>query len=462
VAADGASVGLVGLGTMGRGLAHALTRAGLRVAAFEPLAGGGAAPDGVTVYGDLPAMAAALRPPRRVLLMVTAGAPVDAMIAALAPALAPGDIVIDGGNAHFRDTERRAAELAPRGIRYLGVGVSGGERGARAGASVMAGGPAEAFAAARDVLEAIAASDEAGRCCAHLGPGGAGHFIKMVHNGIEYAMLQAIGEAWLALRRLTGQDDAAIAATFRDWNEGALGAYLLDIAATVLETTDPQTGFPILDVIDDAAGQTGTGRWLVTEAMELGVPVPTIAEAVAARSLSAMTEARAALEQAAPGTGRRKSLPAAAFRDALLGSVIVSYAQGFAVIRAAAGRYGWPVAEETVATLWRKGCIIQSRLLPRIAAAYRHDPDLPILLLDDGLRDLLRGAERGWRRAVGAALEGGLPLPAMGSALAWYDALRGGRLWTALTQAQRDLFGAHTYARTDRPGRFHTDWPDGE
>jgi len=457
------TVGLVGLGTMGRGLARALARAGLDVQAVEPLGGEVAPLDGVTPRADLAAMVASLSAPRRVLLMVTAGDPVDSVLAALAPLLGPADIVLDGGNSHFRDTERRAAALAERGLLYLGVGISGGERGAREGASVMAGGPADAFDSCRDILEALAARADGTVCCAHMGPGGAGHFVKMVHNGIEYAAMQAIGEAWHLLCAGAGLDHAAIAGIFRQWNNGPLASYLMRITATVLETRDGGTGGSLVDVIADAAAQTGTGSWMVTEAMELGVPVPTVAEAVAARSLSAMADVRRAMAagtEPAPLSADEAFISAVG--DALLASLIASYAQGFAVIRAAAARYGWPVREETVAAIWRRGCIVQSQFLENIAAAYRRRPDLPLLLLDDGIAAPIAGAEAGWRRTVAAAVQAGLPVPAMASALAWYDGLRSGRLWTALTQAQRDLFGAHTYARTDRPGRFHTDWPEVE
>ena len=455
-------VGLIGLGTMGRGLVLALARAGFDVHAHEPLAGDlFTVPEGVTPASDLASMVAALAPPRRVVLMVTAGDPVDELLGQLAPLLGDGDILIDGGNSHFRDTEHRAAALKAQNIRYLGVGFSGGEKGAREGASVMAGGPVDAFEEARDILEALAATDGDARCCAHMGPGGAGHFVKMVHNGIEYAILQAIAEAWSLLRGLAGLDNAAIAGQFRDWNDGVLASYLMEITATVLETADPETGAPIIDVIHDAAGQTGTGRWLVSEAMDLGVPVPTIAEAVAARSLSGSSDARAAL-----GTARDMPVDMeddgliAAVGDALLGAIVCSYAQGFAIIRAAADRYGWPVQGATIAHIWRKGCIIQSRLLVGIAEAFDRNPDLAILPQDDAIGAMIADAEEGWRDTIAAAVLAGLPVPALASALAYLDAFRRERLWTALTQAQRDLFGAHTYRRTDRDGRFHTDWPE--
>lgn len=455
-------VGLIGLGTMGRGLAQALDRAGLTVHGFEPIAGDGVeAPDGVSIEPDLAAMVSHLTPPRRILLMVTAGDPVDAMIEALTPHLEPGDIVIDGGNSHFRDTERRAAALADTGIRYLGVGISGGEKGAREGTSVMAGGTGDAFADARDILEALAAGDGDALCCAHMGPGGAGHFVKMVHNGIEYAVMQAIGEAWSLMRGLAGLDNSDIVDQFREWNAGAHAAYLYRITAAVLETQDTETAGLLIDVIHDAADQTGTGRWLVSEAMELGVPVPTIAEAVAARSLSGAAAARAALtEKRDPPVDMEDDGLVDAIGDALLGTILCAYAQGFATICTASERYGWDVDCATVARIWRKGCIIQSALLEPIAAAFDRDADLPILLSDDGIKRMIEAAEEGWRDTVAGAILTGLPVPATASALGYLDALRSERLWTALTQGQRDLFGAHTYRRTDRDGRFHTEWPE--
>jgi 6-phosphogluconate dehydrogenase len=459
---EGPQAGLIGLGTMGRGLAQALARAGLDVHAFEPLATNGVdVPGGVALDSDLASMIAQLRPPRRVLLMVTAGDPVDSMIAQLTPLLDPGDIVIDGGNSHFQDTERRFQGLASNGLRYLGVGISGGEKGAREGASVMAGGTAEAFAEARDILEALAARDGDTFCCARLGTGGAGHFVKMVHNGIEYAVMQAIAEAWSLLRGLAGLDDAASAAQFRNWNTGVQGSYLFGITATVLDTLDDETGRPILDIIHDAADQTGTGRWLVTEAMDLGVSVPTIAEAVAARSLSGATAARDALatERGHPIDMEDEGL-VDAIGEALFGAILCAYAQGFSVIRAAAARYGWPVDCADVARIWRKGCIIQSALLKPLAAAYQRDPDLATLLADEPTSKMIADCEEGWRDVVAGAVLAGLPVPAMASALGYLDSLRSERLWTALTQAQRDLFGAHTYRRTDKDGRFHTDWSE--
>jgi 6-phosphogluconate dehydrogenase len=455
-------VGLVGLGTMGRGLAQALARGELSVTAYEPQGTDATtAPDGVTLAKDLTAMVSALTPPRRVLLMVTAGDPVDSVIDRLLPLLAPEDIILDGGNSHFRDTERRAAALAGKSIRYMGVGISGGEKGAREGASIMAGGAAEGFDECRDILEALAAKDGETFCCAHMGPGGAGHFVKMVHNGIEYAIMQAIGEAWFLLRALAGLDDDASARWFRTWNDGPCASALMEITATALETRDPETGAPILDVIHDAADQTGTGRWMVTEAMDLGVPVPTIAAAVAARSLSGWSDARASLvaSREAPADFEDDGL-IAAIGKALLGSIVCSYAQGFATIRAAALRYGWSVQGAAVARIWRKGCIIQSHLLEPIAEAFDRHPDLAILLQDEAIGAMIADTEEGWRDTVAAAVLGGLPVPAMASALGYLDALRSDRLWTALTQAQRDLFGAHTYRRTDREGRFHTDWSE--
>jgi len=447
---------------MGRGLAQALVRGGLNVHVHEPLADDDTVvPDGGVLASDLPSVVAALMPPRRVVLMVKAGDPVDAVIEQLSPLLEANDIILDGGNSHFRDTARRATALTAKSIRYLGVGISGGEKGARDGASIMAGGPEDGFEEARQILEALAAKDGAALCCAHMGPGGAGHFVKMVHNGIEYAIMQAIGEAWFLLKELAGLDDASCARHFRDWNDGMLSSALMEITAIVLETKDPENGSSILDVIHDAADQTGTGRWMVSEAMDLGVPVPIIAAAVAARSLSRASDARAALNtpRDRPDDMEDDGM-IAAIGDALLGSILCSYAQGFATVRAASDQYGWAVKPATIARIWRRGCIIQSDLLVPIADAYDSNPDMAVLLQDEAIALMISDAEEGWRDTIASAVLGGLPVPGMASALSYLDALRSDRLWTALTQAQRDLFGAHTYRRADREGRFHTAWPD--
>jgi len=392
-------------------------------------------------------------------MMVTAGEPVDAVIASLKPHCATGDILIDGGNSFYRDTERRAEALAAAGLGYLGTGISGGEEGARNGASVMAGGDADVYAAAEDVLTALAAKWNGAPCCARIGPGGAGHFVKMVHNGIEYALMQAIAEAHFLLHRGAGLNHAEIAKLFRGWNDGVLESYLLCIAADILETPDPESDGMLIDALDDVARENGTGRWIVTEAMALGVPVPSIAEAVGARTLSGQTVARAALS-AGPQTPPFE--PTEAFIDgvraALTGCMIAAFAQGLSVLAAAAVRDGWTPDIARIARIWRKGCIVQGAFLESVEGAFTRQADLPHLLMDRHVAALVSDALPGWREVASRALAAGLPAPVIAASLGWVDGLRSGRLWTALVQAQRDYFGRHGLTRTDRPGVFHAHW----
>lgn len=452
-------VGLVGLGTMGRALAVALVRAEFEVHAVEPMAGAEAiASSGVILEDDLAAMAAALTPPRRILLMVTAGDPVDRVLEQLTPHLIKSDIVIDGGNSNFMDTERRTDLLQESGLTFVGTGISGGEEGARNGAAVMVGGTDEGFAASRDILEALAARKGDDICCAHVGVGGAGHFVKMVHNGIEYGLMQAIGEAHFLLHHGLRLTHAECSTIFRFWNDGPLKSFLIEITADILCRADSISGDPLIDFVDDAAEQTGTGRWLVSEAMALGVPAPTIAEAVAARSLSGGRNVRQAIEKIVPELDEEIALSVDDIRDALLATVLTCYAQGFAVLSAGAEKYGWPHREAEIARIWQAGCIIRADLLTTIRQAYLEQPNLPHLFVKDDIAAFVSGATKGWRPAVAGAISAGLPVPAMASALSYADALKTDRLWTALTQAQRDHFGAHTYRRTDRDGSFHSDW----
>jgi 6-phosphogluconate dehydrogenase len=452
-------VGLIGLGTMGRALAESLARAGLEVHSVDPLDAAPAAVDGVTIHAGIASMASALTPPRRILMMVTAGEPVDAVIASLKTCCSAGDILIDGGNSFYRDTERRAAALAGAGLYYLGAGISGGEEGARNGASVMVGGATEIYAAAEDIFTAIAARRGDDVCCARVGPGGAGHFVKMVHNGIEYALMQAIAEAHFLLHRGAGLSHGEIASVFRGWNTGVLESYLLGIAADILTTQDPETGGALLDVLDDGARESGTGRWVVTEAMALGVPVPSIAEAVAARSLSGQADIRMALHV---DTGSALFEATDAYVDgvraALTGCMVSAFAQGISILSAAGGRDAWSPDLAEIARIWRKGCIIQGKFLETIEGAFSRQQDLPHLLMDKGVAALIADAAPGWRDVASKALASGLPVPVIAASLGWYDALRTGRLWTALVQAQRDYFGRHGLTRTDRPGLFHADW----
>jgi 6-phosphogluconate dehydrogenase len=370
-------------------------------------------------------------------------------------------MIVDGGNAHFADTRRREAALRDRGVHFVGAGISGGEEGALHGPSIMPGGSVESYKALGPLLEDIAAKVDGVPCCTHVGPDGAGHFVKMVHNGIEYADMQLIGEAYDLLRNAGGLSPAEIAEVFRTWNTGRLESYLIEITAEVLAHTDADTGKPFVDIVQDEAEQKGTGRWTVQIALDLGVPVSGIAEAVFARSLSGHAEVRRAA-RGLPGPDRARLEGADRFADdveqALYASKIVAYAQGFHQIQAGSAEYGWNIDAGAMATIWRGGCIIRARFLDRIRAAYDADPATPTLLTDDHFAQSLGAAQDAWRRVVVTATELGIPVPGFSAALAYYDGLRADRLPAALTQAQRDFFGAHTYRRTDRDGAFHTLW----
>ncbi|MBP7148638.1 MAG: NADP-dependent phosphogluconate dehydrogenase [Acidobacteria bacterium] len=409
--------------------------------------------------------AAALAPPRRILLMITAGAPVDQMIERLSPLLAPGDVLIDGGNSHFRDTARRQELLAGRGVDFLGLGVSGGEAGARRGPSLMAGGRREAYDTVRDVLEAIAAPTDRGTAAAWLGPGAAGHLVKMVHNGIEYGDLQAIAEAYDLLHRAGGLEAPQVGGIFADWDRGPLGSLLVEITARVLARLDDATGQPLVDMIVDEAGQKGTGRWTIELAAEMGVPAPTMTAAVDARLLSSLRAERIALSERLPGARANPPAPdrgrlAASVADALLASRVCALAQGFRLIRHAGTELGWAIDPRSVAGVWRAGCIIQSRVMDRLLAAYERDPELEHLFFDEDIAATLDQAQAGWRETVALAIAREIPVPAISASLAYYDAYRSARLPQNLLQAQRDYFGAHKYVRIDHPelGPVHTDW----
>jgi 6-phosphogluconate dehydrogenase len=367
---------------------------------------------------------------------------------------------MDGGNARFQDTIRRERGLRERGLMFLGTGISGGEEGARHGPSIMAGGAPEAFARVAPVLQAIAALVDGTPCCAHLGADGAGHFVKMVHNGIEYADMQLIAETYALMQQVLGLDYPAMQAAFAEWNRGELDSYLIQITADILGKRDPETGQPMVEVILDKAGQKGTGGWTVAAALELGVPTPTLAEAVAARSLSALKPERVAAAERLTGPARQAAadLPLTALRDALLAAKLCAYAQGFALLAGAAQEHRWALDFGTVATIWRGGCIIRARFLNRIKDAYERDRTLANLLLDPWFADLIGRAQASLREVVAAAARHGVPAPALASALAYFDGYRAARLPASLLQAQRDYFGAHTYERTDRPGAVHSDW----
>jgi 6-phosphogluconate dehydrogenase len=464
-----AEIGLIGLGVMGQSLALNIADHGYQVAVYnrtgartESFASGEEARRlPVRACLELTDLVGALRRPRAVVLMVQAGEATDRQIDALAPLLEPGDVIVDGGNARYQDTIRRERALRERGLLFLGTGVSGGEEGARRGPSIMAGGDREAYARVADVLEAIAARVDGTPCAAHLGGDGAGHFVKMIHNGIEYADMQLIAETYALMKDVQGLDYAAMQAAFAEWNRGELDSYLIAITADILGKHDPETGQPMVEVIQDRAGQKGTGGWAVEAALEFGVPAPSIAEAVAARSLSALKTERVAAASQLPGppeAGAGQELATDALRDALLAGKLCAYAQGFAVMGAAAEAHAWALDLGRVATIWRGGCIIRARFLDRIKQAYDRQPGLANLLLDPYFAELIGRTQAGLRAVVAAAARHGVAAPALASALAYFDGYRARRLPANLIQAQRDYFGAHTYERIDRSGSFHSDW----
>ena len=464
------SMGVVGLGVMGANLARNAESKGFPVAgydldakkaeAFVSAAGSGAK---VTTVDSPQALMAALERPRRILTMVPAGKPVDSVIAMLKPHLEAGDILIDGGNSYFVDTDRRSDDLAAAGFHFVGAGVSGGEEGALHGPAIMPGGSDEAWQALAPILKAIAAKAEDGEpCVAHVGPRGAGHYVKMVHNGIEYGDMQLIAEAYDLLHRGAGLTARELSEIFAEWNAGDLRSYLIEITAEILSVVDPDTKEPLVDVILDEAQQKGTGKWMSQNAFDVGAPIPTINAAVEARVLSSLKNERVAASKVLPGpsdsfTGDRRRL-IGAVRQALYASKITSYAQGMAQLRAASSEYGYGIDPGEVAKIWRAGCIIRAALLGDIREAFRRDPGLVNLLLDRAFRDAIAERQEGWRFVVQTAAGLGIPLPAISDSLAYYDSYRSARLPANLTQAQRDYFGAHTYRRTDREGVQHTNW----
>ncbi|WP_433492830.1 NADP-dependent phosphogluconate dehydrogenase [Nocardia grenadensis] len=466
-----AQIGVTGLAVMGSNIARNFAKHGYTVALHNRsvaktdalLAAHG--DDGDFVRTETIAeFVAALEKPRRVLIMVKAGDATDAVIEELAGAMEKGDIIIDGGNALYTDTIRREAALRARGLNFVGAGISGGEEGALNGPSIMPGGPAASYESLGPLLESIAAQVDGTPCCTHIGPDGSGHFVKMVHNGIEYADMQLIGEAYHLFRAALDLDPKQIADIFTQWNSGDLESYLVEITAEVLNQVDAKTGKPLVDVIVDAAEQKGTGRWTVKSALDLGVPVTGIAEAVFARALSGSRGQRAAAVGLAAGELAAKPTDIAQFtediRQALYASKVVAYAQGFDQIAAGSAEYGWDLTPGDLATIWRGGCIIRARFLNRIKEAYETDPALPSLILAPYFREAIETAIDSWRRVVSTATLLGIPVPAFASSLSYYDALRAERLPAALTQAQRDFFGAHTYERVDAEGKFHTLWSE--
>ena len=464
--------GLTGLATMGANLARNVARHDIPVAVHNRTAGRmhkfldeHASEGPLTGHESVEDWIGALPRPRVLMSMVKAGEATDAVIDEIAPHLDEGDILIDGGNAYYRDTQRRHRALAQKAIHFLGVGVSGGEEGALNGPSIMPGGDREPYEeAVKPIFEAIAASVDGTPCCTYVGPDGAGHYVKMVHNGIEYADMQLIAESYDLLRHGAGLGVSEIAQQFKAWNESELESFLIEITARVLEKADEATGKPLVDVILDAAEQKGTGRWTAQDALELGVPLTAISEAVFARTLSALKDQReaAARRLAGPlaaGDGARGSDSLVEdLEHALYASKIVSYAQGFTQIAEAADSEGWNIDLGAMATIWRAGCIIRARFLDRIREAYAREPGLANLMLAEFFADALEQAQGPWRRVVARAAELGIPAPAFSSALAYYDGYRRARGPASLIQGLRDLFGAHTYRRVDRKGTFHVMW----
>jgi 6-phosphogluconate dehydrogenase len=463
---------VIGLAVMGRNLIMNLNDHGYTVAAYnrttsrvDDFLADEAARTAVVGARSLEELVSLLRPPRRVMMMVRAGGPVDATIKALVPHLDKGDIIIDGGNSSFIDTIRRTVEAEEAGLRYVGTGVSGGEEGARHGPSLMPGGSPEAWPFVKEIFQSIAASVDGIPCSDWVGSDGAGHYVKMVHNGIEYGDMQVIAEAYDVMHRGLGRSHDEMHATFSAWNRGKLDSYLIEITADIMGYRD-EAGEPLLEFILDAAGQKGTGKWTVISSMEVGQPVTLVGEAVYARIVSALTEQRRAAATVLEGpeddsriTGDPEAVTAD-LHDALYASKIVSYAQGFLLLDAAAAEYGWDLDFAGIASMWRGGCIIRSKFLSEIMRAYTDRPDERSLLMHPFFAEELGRSQGGWRRTIRRAVEAGIPAPAYSSALAFYDGYRSGRLPANLIQAQRDYFGAHTYERTDGPRGdfFHTNW----
>ena len=466
-------IGLVGLAVMGENLALNIERNGFPITVYnrtwdktEALVNGRARGKTFTAAKTVQELVASLERPRRVILMVKAGAAVDDMIAQLQPLLEPGDILIDGGNSHFADTRRRFDALTAKRLNFVGSGVSGGEEGARYGPSLMPGGSAESWQSIQPIFEAIAAKSDSGPCVTHVGPDGAGHFVKMVHNGIEYGDMQLIAEAYDMLRRGLGAGAEELAEIFDAWNKGPLESFLIEITAHIFRVKDDESSAPLVDKVLDKAGQKGTGKWTAQVALDLAVPIPTIAAAIDARVVSSMKEERVAASSVIKGPaslsqpGNRDQF-VKDVHDALYASKICSYAQGMALIQAGSAEWSWNVDMREMARIWKAGCIIRARFLDSIMRAYERDPRLKNLLLDDDFNSRIEQSQESWRRTVAYAAANGIPVPAMSGSLAYFDSYRSATLPQNLTQAQRDYFGSHTYQRNDRGADapfVHTDW----
>ena len=465
-------IGLIGLAVMGENLVLNMESHDFRVAVFnrttskvDAFMDGRAKGKNIVGCHSVEELVANLERPRKVFLLVKAGAAVDAFIDSIVPHLEPGDIIIDGGNSHFPDTIRRTAYVESKGLLFIGTGVSGGEEGALKGPSIMPGGSAAAWPHVKEIFQSVSAKvDDGSPCCEWLGNDGAGHFVKMVHNGIEYGDMQMICEAYSLMRNVLGMEPGEISTVFGEWNEGELDSYLIEITRDILAKTDDETGKPMVDVIMDKAGQKGTGRWTSLAALDLGVPAQTIVEAVFARALSAIKDERQIASQKLAGpdiqfTGNKEAF-LEQLRQALFASKICSYAQGYQLMRAAAAEYEWDLNYGEIALMWRGGCIIRAQFLGNIKEAYDNNPDLQNLLLDDYFKDAIENSQLAWRKVVATAVEHGVPVPAFSSALSYYDGYRSAVLPANLLQAQRDYFGAHTYERLDKPAGeyFHTNW----
>lgn len=479
-----AEIALIGLAVMGQNLARNIANNGYRIAVYNrttditekfiadfqgSFAGEPEAESNLLGCCSLEELVDSLASPRKVMLLVKAGDAVDAVINQLVPLLSPGDVIIDGGNTHYADTERRARTLAEKQLRFIGTGVSGGEEGALKGPSMMPGGDAEAWPLVQPIFQAICAkvgADGQTPCCDWIGPGGSGHYVKMVHNGIEYGDMQLIAEAYFILKEALGLSNAQLAGTFADWNEGELQSYLIEITRDIFTVKDPQGDGDLIDKILDCAGAKGTGKWMSQLALDLGMPSTLVTEAVFARALSSLKSEREAAEQAYARIPHATAFASSAeliedVRQALYAAKIVSYAQGFAQLKAAATEHNWKLDYGRISQLWRGGCIIRAVFLDRIKDAYDAEPELPNLLLAPYFREALERGHAAWRRTLTLAMNHGLPTPAFSSALAYFDGYRRARVSANLIQAHRDYFGAHTYERTDGPrGEFsHTDWP---
>lgn len=466
--------GLIGLGVMGQNFVLNVERNGYGVAVYnrtaettEKYIAGPASGKNIKPAYTLKEFVDALESPRRIMLLVKAGAPVDATIRQLIPLLNKGDLIIDGGNSFFLDTERRAKELESQGFNFFGMGVSGGEEGALWGPSLMPGGSRDAYKEVEPIMKAVAAkADEDGEpCVTYIGPGGSGHYVKMVHNGIEYGDMELIAESYYLLKCALGLSAQEFHEIFAEWNKTELSSFLVEITAKVFKKTDEDTGRPLVDMILDKAGQKGTGRWMVENALELGISIPTIIAAVNGRILSLQKDERVYASSVLTGPAKKYEGASPqklidSTRDALYVSKICSYAQGMSLLKKASVEYGYNMDLGTIAKIWRAGCIIRARLLNDITSAFNRNKDLPNLLVDDVFRESVKTRQESWRFVIRTAIESGIPVPAMSASLAYYDSYRSERLPANLIQAQRDFFGAHTFERIDKPGIFHADWEE--